>query len=148
MTHVGENLLSKLRDGDLALNQEITDALLSMVDAVRTMLDTIKRTGTDGDEEYPEVTAALEGPIVTLPGVRVGNGCIIQREVIPSSAALAHTTRSDWAEHATPFQRSMWPLPWSGSGNTMASFACCATCARVHQHATAAVTCTICTGGA
>ena len=35
VTHVGENLLSQLRDGELPLNDEITTALLSLVDAVR-----------------------------------------------------------------------------------------------------------------
>jgi len=35
VAHVGENLLSRLRDGELALNPEITTALLRMVDAIR-----------------------------------------------------------------------------------------------------------------
>ena len=35
LSHVGENLLSKLRDGELALTEERTSALLSMVDAIR-----------------------------------------------------------------------------------------------------------------
>src|SRR5713226_9152634 len=35
VTHVGENLLSRLRDGLLLLNVEITSALLALVDAVR-----------------------------------------------------------------------------------------------------------------
>src|SRR5215469_5407024 len=35
LTHVGESLLSRLRDGMLALTPEITSALLAMVDAVR-----------------------------------------------------------------------------------------------------------------
>ena len=38
VTHVGENLLSRLRDGSLDLSEEITSALLAMVDAVREML--------------------------------------------------------------------------------------------------------------
>jgi two-component system, chemotaxis family, sensor kinase CheA len=38
VAHVGENLLTRLRDGQLTLNPEITTALLGMVDAVRQML--------------------------------------------------------------------------------------------------------------
>ena len=38
VAHVGENLLGRLRDGQLALDREITTALLAMVDAVRQML--------------------------------------------------------------------------------------------------------------
>ncbi len=59
VAHVGENLLSRLRDGDLLLNPEITTALLSMVDAVRQMLKEIESTGKDGDIDYPEVRDML-----------------------------------------------------------------------------------------
>ena len=48
LTHAGENLLSRLRDGALVLDSEMTTALLAMVDAVRTMLADIEQTGSDG----------------------------------------------------------------------------------------------------
>lgn len=48
VAHVGENLLTRLRDGQLTLNPELTTALLSMVDAVRQMLKEIESTGSDG----------------------------------------------------------------------------------------------------
>src|SRR5690348_14181610 len=52
VAHAGESLLGKLRDGKLDLNPVITDALLRMVDAIRTMLAEIEKTGSDpsGDE--------------------------------------------------------------------------------------------------
>jgi two-component system chemotaxis sensor kinase CheA len=53
VAHVGENLLSRLRDGQLTLNPEITTALLGMVDAIRQMLKEIKSTGTDSAIDYP-----------------------------------------------------------------------------------------------
>ncbi|MEQ8762611.1 MAG: chemotaxis protein CheW [Planctomycetota bacterium] len=59
VTHVGENLLSKLRDGELTLTPEITTALLGMVDAVREMLGNIEETSTDGDAEYAELVTEL-----------------------------------------------------------------------------------------
>ncbi len=59
VTHAGENLLSKLRDGHIRLNQERTTALLQMVDAVRAMLAAIESTGSDGDQNYPELTERL-----------------------------------------------------------------------------------------
>ncbi|MFN8601178.1 MAG: chemotaxis protein CheA [Candidatus Binatia bacterium] len=59
VAHVGENLLSRLRDGRLALNADITSALLSMVDAVRRMLSDIETTGSDGDNDYAELVARL-----------------------------------------------------------------------------------------
>jgi two-component system chemotaxis sensor kinase CheA len=63
VSHVGENLLSKLRDGELQLTDERTTALLKMVDAIRQMLALIEETQADGEEEYSaliETLAALQ----------------------------------------------------------------------------------------
>ena len=49
VAHVGENLLSKLRDGELALNPDITTALLQMVDAIRQMLASVEAVGNEGE---------------------------------------------------------------------------------------------------
>lgn len=59
VAHVGENLLTRLRDGQLTLNPELTTALLGMVDAVRQMLEEIQATGQDGEEDYPELRETL-----------------------------------------------------------------------------------------
>jgi two-component system chemotaxis sensor kinase CheA len=59
VAHVGENLLTCLRDGQLVLNPEITTGLLSMVDAVREMLQEIESTGKDGESTYPELLQTL-----------------------------------------------------------------------------------------
>jgi two-component system chemotaxis sensor kinase CheA len=59
VAHVGENLLSRLRDGQLILNPERTTALLSMVDAVRLMLKEIQSTGKDGEVDHPELRELL-----------------------------------------------------------------------------------------
>jgi two-component system, chemotaxis family, sensor kinase CheA len=59
VAHVGENLLSRLRDGQLTLNPEITTALLGMVDAIRQMLKEIESTGGDGAIDYPELRETL-----------------------------------------------------------------------------------------
>src|SRR6185437_2999444 len=59
VAHVGENLLTRLRDGQLTLTPEITTALLGMVDAIRQMLKEIESTGTDGAFDYPELRESL-----------------------------------------------------------------------------------------
>jgi two-component system chemotaxis sensor kinase CheA len=59
VTHAGETLLARLRDGQLRLNPEITTVLLAMVDAVRQMLDSIAHSGTDGSNEYRELIGRL-----------------------------------------------------------------------------------------
>ena len=59
VAHVGENLLSKLRDGELTLNPPITSALLAMVDAIRQMLSCIEESQNEGDVDYSELIGTL-----------------------------------------------------------------------------------------
>ncbi len=63
VAHVGENLLSKLRDGELVLGPEITTALLRMIDAIRQMLQSIETTENEGerkDENLIETLTTLQ----------------------------------------------------------------------------------------
>jgi two-component system, chemotaxis family, sensor kinase CheA len=59
VTHVGESLLSRLRDGELTLDPQMTTVMLEMVDAVRTLLADIERTGTEGERDYADLVARL-----------------------------------------------------------------------------------------
>src|SRR5262249_36324141 len=59
VSHVGENLLSLLRDGKLDLTPEITSALLRLVDAVREILAAIEASGTEGDGEHSALVEVL-----------------------------------------------------------------------------------------
>ncbi len=60
VTHVGESLLSRLRDRQLVLTPELATALLRMVDAVRLMLASVESTGRDGDVDWSDLVAELE----------------------------------------------------------------------------------------
>ena len=60
VTHVGEGLLSRLRDGEMTLTPGLTTILLEMVDAVRSLLANIEETGTEGSETYADLVARLE----------------------------------------------------------------------------------------
>jgi two-component system chemotaxis sensor kinase CheA len=60
VSHVGENLLSKLRDGELQLEAARTSALLSMVDAIRAMLTQIEQSESEGTADYSALIAELE----------------------------------------------------------------------------------------
>jgi two-component system chemotaxis sensor kinase CheA len=59
ITHVGENLLSKLRDGELVLDPRRTNALLAMVDTIRRILDAIEETGAESDEDISGLVRRL-----------------------------------------------------------------------------------------
>ncbi len=74
VAHVGESLLSKLRDGVLTINPEITSALLATVDAVRFMLGQIEKTGQPGEKDVSDLVKLL---------TRLNEG-----EGLPSSEAI------------------------------------------------------------
>jgi two-component system, chemotaxis family, sensor kinase CheA len=59
VAHVGENLLGRLRDGQLELDREITSGLLAMVDAVRQMLASIEATGVEGERDDTKLITRL-----------------------------------------------------------------------------------------
>jgi len=59
VTHLGESLLARLRDGLLVLSPEITTALLAMVDAVRQMLGSIEAIGKEGERNDQDLIATL-----------------------------------------------------------------------------------------
>jgi two-component system chemotaxis sensor kinase CheA len=59
VAHVGENLLAKLRDGELDLTPPMADTLLRLSTAVRDMLGEIERTGSEGPEDHADLIAAL-----------------------------------------------------------------------------------------
>ena len=77
ITHVGENLLSLLRDQELSLTPDITSALLHMADAVREIIDHVEREQGEGSDDHaslvqtltrlaqPEATAHVEADATT-----------------------------------------------------------------------------------
>ncbi|MEX0689289.1 MAG: chemotaxis protein CheA [Pirellulales bacterium] len=59
LTHSGEHLLGRLREGKLSLDDRIAGTLYSMVDAVRSILRAIEATGTEGDQDFRELSRQL-----------------------------------------------------------------------------------------
>lgn len=83
VAHSGESLLSKIRDGALTLNEEITDALLGTSDRLREIVANIKRQRseasgddseliewlkflTDGGKSFPRVGKKSDAPLTAL----------------------------------------------------------------------------------
>ena len=60
VAHAAENLLSRLRDGEITLNEGLTSALLESVDAIRDILANIGSGGEEGDGNYRELNQQLE----------------------------------------------------------------------------------------
>lgn len=59
VSHVGENLLSKLREGQLVLDGDIANGLLGMVDAIRQILGNIEQTASEGERDFSELVDRL-----------------------------------------------------------------------------------------
>jgi len=60
VAHVGENLLSLLRDGNLKLNPAMIAALLEYSDALKEMLRCLEMTGQQGDKDYSKLLEKLK----------------------------------------------------------------------------------------
>ncbi|HTW32348.1 MAG TPA: chemotaxis protein CheW [Candidatus Sulfotelmatobacter sp.] len=89
LTHVGENLLARLRDGQLALTAEITTALLSMVDAVRQMLASIENAGNEGTRNDQELSARLTALLDSKPPAAAAGTEVEQKTSDPAPVAAA-----------------------------------------------------------
>jgi len=59
VAHVGENLLSKVRDGSRTITPEMVSVLLTLMDALRSMLQHIEQDGTEGSADHSALIAAL-----------------------------------------------------------------------------------------
>ncbi|RNL61048.1 chemotaxis protein CheA [Nocardioides marmoriginsengisoli] len=70
LTHVGENLLSRLRDGEMVMTGPVTEELLRMVDTVRALLDSVESSGKDtaAEVDVETVVAALKAVLDGTPG--------------------------------------------------------------------------------
>src|SRR3712207_5242155 len=67
VTHVGENMLSRLRDGELALTPHRTNVLLQMVDTVRALLTSIEANGGEGTVDVSAAVAAVTAAMEDSP---------------------------------------------------------------------------------
>ena len=70
VAHVGENLLSLLRENQLAVTGEIISTLLAYADVLREMLRCLEANRNEGDKDYTDLLnrlVALQNPGATLP---------------------------------------------------------------------------------
>lgn len=60
VAHVGENLLSLVRDGELKVSSDRISALLTLSDALREMLTSLEQNGNEGTADYEPLKARLQ----------------------------------------------------------------------------------------
>lgn len=104
LTHAGENLLARLRDGEMTMTPPVADVLLAMVDKVGELLTHIEDHGTEGNVEVDPtvaaITAILEGTTVETPVVE---------PVVDEAAALEAVLESLAPAVSTPPALSSQP---------------------------------------
>ncbi|MBI5385506.1 MAG: chemotaxis protein CheW [Verrucomicrobia bacterium] len=59
VSHAGENLLSRLRDGKLVLTAEAVTTLLALSDALRQCLDGVEHTGHEPEQDFAALLSKL-----------------------------------------------------------------------------------------
>ncbi len=98
ITHLGENILSQLRDGQRDLTAEIVSALLETVDAVKRMLANIESSGAEGEESYESLKGKLrslvEGKAADRDRAAAGAGGDGPPEAVAEAGAGAAEARS------------------------------------------------------
>ena len=112
VTHVGENLLARIRDGKLSLTPARTSVLLDMVDAVRGLLAEIESSGTEGSPDHVSLVERLKLALEDTPdpvtAVEVAAVEVAAAEVTPAveePAEIAEVVEVA-AESAAPKRRS------------------------------------------
>lgn len=65
LAHKAENILDELRNGSMAVTSEIMDLILAATDALRSMVDNLEESGSEGNVDIEEIVsrigALLEG---------------------------------------------------------------------------------------
>jgi two-component system, chemotaxis family, sensor kinase CheA len=128
VTHVGENMLSRLRDGALELTPQRTSVLLRMVDTVRSLLASIEASGGEGSVDVSavvaEISAAMEDtpaaaaptpaaepvPAVAEPAEAVVEVAEVVVEVVEAPTAEASVEPAAVAEAPAPVAEAPAPV--------------------------------------
>ncbi len=113
VTHVGENLLARLRDGDRVLDAATTDVLLLMVDAVRAVLAAIEETGVDAGCDVSGAVEAVRRVLDTPQGVLAPVDA--EPEVEPEVASRRSPSPRSSSPSRAPWPWSSSRSPWSSS---------------------------------
>lgn len=88
VTHIGENLLVKLRDGEYCMNEQIATGLLAMVDAVRAMLHEISSSGHDGTRRYLKLIGLLS-ELKDTGSAKCSESLVQIRDTVPKAVSTS-----------------------------------------------------------
>ena len=110
VTHAGENLLSRLRDGELRLVPDITTGLLRLVDAVRQILGHIEVDGGEGDEEFRVLIECLVALQQAQDAIQVDDDCQASLLAEPDSCSGVQGKQSAQVQEERPTESDAPPI--------------------------------------
>ncbi len=124
LAHKAENILDELRKGNIAVTPEIMDVILSATDLLRTMIENLEQTGSEGTVDT--------APVIARIAAQLEGGTAAPRAATPPSAAPAPAPEPEPepapaqeaappAEELPPFAAEPYPLTSIGEGH-MADF--------------------------
>jgi len=141
VAHVGENLLSLLRENQLAVTGEIISTLLAYADVLREMLRCLEANRTEGDKDYTDLLnrlVALQNPTAepaksaaAFPAAPVP-GKPATKESAPASQGWGMFDDHPSPEPA-PASAAPAPVPPAATGNGWGLFGDEAQPAAVHE---------------
>jgi two-component system chemotaxis sensor kinase CheA len=109
LAHAGESLLSKLRDGALMMDRDITSGLLALVDYIRQDLSSIEQFGVEDEADCSALVANLERLQETRQTRRPETRPLGGRGEDPHSAGLGDNALGAQARSAqTTLRASAW----------------------------------------
>lgn len=86
VTHTGESLLARLRDGQQQMTTSTADALLHMVDTVRALLTSIEENGVEGEVEIDAVMAEIRAQVVDDDGSELADAPPVEPDPVAEVA--------------------------------------------------------------
>jgi two-component system chemotaxis sensor kinase CheA len=90
LTHTGESLLSRLRDGLQTMTTPTADALLLMVDTVRAILTSIEQSGSEGQVDIEPVVERLRAQMQDGDASAPGGATPAAPEDVDKTVSSAH----------------------------------------------------------
>ena len=117
ISHHGEHLLGRLRDGQLVFNDSLASLLLELVDAIRTILAAIETTGGEGGTDFDSLCQRLDAATAGA----VGTAGAPERQAEPEPTPPQERNPDDVAAAVAPTEtpaetaKTANPLPPEGA---------------------------------
>lgn len=85
IAHSAENVLDLVREGELSINENLTDLFLKCFDACLEILKSIEETGAEGSHDYHDIVSSFEKYLNKEQDIQIKTNSLISDDIIESS---------------------------------------------------------------